>query len=229
LRKPIEELYDSDTDPHQLKNLATVTEHGGVLEQMRRALREWLLSSRDAGFLTEPQMWDRIGENSTPFDLAKDEKRYPLERLLATADLVGRAGTVMKLIESLNDADDGVRYWAAVGLNAAGKDAEPAREVLRKTLKDISAVVRIEAAAALVSLNETEAGLHLLEAELNSSRGDVAVHAARALELLGEAARPVMPAMLKILEGLDKKKSGEYALFLRFSLEAALENLQSVR
>lgn len=223
-RKPLEELYDSETDPHQVKNLATLSEHSAVLERMRVVLREWLLSTRDAGFLSEPQMWDRIGAKETPFDLAKDEKRYPLERLLTAADLVGRPDAVAKLTELLNDTDDGVRYWAAVGLNAAGRDAAPAREALHKALKDASAVVRIEAAVALVSLKETEAGLRLLEKELNSDRGDVAVHSARALELLGEAARPAVPIMRKVLEGLRKEKFAEYSLFLRFSLESALEH-----
>ncbi|MBI5395112.1 MAG: sulfatase-like hydrolase/transferase [Verrucomicrobia bacterium] len=228
-RKPIEELYDSDADPHQVKNLAGSPQHRATLEKMRRALREWLLTARDAGFLTEPQMWERIGADSTPCALAKDPKKYPLARLLDAADLVGRPGAVPKQAKLLADSDDGVRYWAALGLRAAGKDASPAREVLKAALKDSCAVVRIEAAVALIQLSETDAGLRVLEAELRSERGDVAVHAARALELLGESARPALTAMRATLEGVDRKKFGEYALFLRFSLEAALEAFQPAR
>ncbi len=226
-RKPIEELYDSETDPHQVKNLAALPKHRATLEKMRRALREWLLTTRDAGFLTEPQMRERIGADSTPFAVAKDPKKYPLVRLLDAADLVGRPGVVPKQEKLLSDPDDGVRYWAAVGLHAAGKDAAPARDALRAALKDTSAVVRIEAAVALVQLGETEAGLRVLENDLRSEHGDVALHAARALELLGEAARPAVPAMRAVLDGADRKTFGEYGLFLRFSLEAALEQLQS--
>ncbi|MBI5819434.1 MAG: sulfatase-like hydrolase/transferase [Verrucomicrobia bacterium] len=225
-RKPIEELYDSETDPHQVKNLATVPAHRATLEKMRRALREWLLTTRDGGFLTEPQMRERIGADSTPFTVAKDPKKYPLVRLLDAADLVGRSDAVPKQERLLSDPDDGVRYWAAVGLRAAGKDAAPARNALRAALKDACAVVRIEAAVALVQLGETEAGLRMLENDLRSEHGDVALHAARALELLGEAARPAVPAMRAVLDGADRKTFGEYGLFLRFSLEAALEQLQ---
>ncbi|MFA5193260.1 MAG: sulfatase-like hydrolase/transferase [Verrucomicrobiia bacterium] len=225
-RKPIEELYDSETDPHQVKNLAALPKHRATLEKMRRALREWLLTTRDAGFLTEPQMRERIGADSTPFAVAKDPKKYPLVRLLDAADLVGRSDAVPKLEKLLSDADDGVRYWAAVGLRAAGKDAAPACDALRAALKDTSAVVRIEAAVALVQLGETEAALRALEGDLRSEHGDVALHAARALELLGEVVRPAMPAMRAVLDDADRKTFGEYGLFLRFSLEAALEQLQ---
>jgi len=209
-----------------VKNLAGSPQHRATLEKMRRALREWLLTARDAGFLTEPQVRERIGAFSTPFALAKDPKKYPLTRLLDAADLVGRSGAVAQQVKLLGDADDGVRYWAAVGLRAAGKDAAPAREALKTALKDVSAVVRIEASVALIQLGETETGLRVLEAELRSEQGDVAVHATRALELLGEVARPALPAMRATLDGVDQEKFGEYALFLRFSLESALENLQ---
>ena len=60
-RKPLEELYDTEADPHQIHNLAAAPDHRATLETMRRPLREWLLATRDAGFLTEPQMWERIG------------------------------------------------------------------------------------------------------------------------------------------------------------------------
>ena len=89
-RKPLEELYDTDADPHQIHNLAAAPAHRATLEKMRRALREWLLTTRDAGFLTEPQMWERMGATGTPLELARDDAKYPLARLLDAADLVGR-------------------------------------------------------------------------------------------------------------------------------------------
>ncbi len=223
-RKPLEELYDTDADPHQIRNLASEPAHRPTLERMRRALREWMLTTRDAGFLTEPQVWDRIGTNRTPRDLAQDEARYPLMRLLAAADLVGRPNAVSEQTKLLRDPDDGVRYWAAVGLHAAGRDAEPARTALRAALRDESAVVRIEAAATLVDLGETAQGLRILEQELRSTRRDSALHTARALQLLGGRARAALPVMREVCEQTrrDEATAGDAAMFLRFSLEAAL-------
>ncbi|MBI5387914.1 MAG: sulfatase-like hydrolase/transferase [Verrucomicrobia bacterium] len=224
-RKPLEELYDMEADPHQIHSLASNPAHHSTLERMRRALREWLLTTRDAGFLAEPQVWERLGTTSTPLDLACDDAKYPLARLLDAADLVGRPNAAPQQVKLLRDADDGVRYWAAVGLHAAGQATEPTRAALREALKDSCAVVRIEAAATLAEWGEAGEPLRLLEKELRSTQSDVALHAARALQLLGDRAQPVRPAMREVLERArrEEKIAGDPAMFLRFSLESALQ------
>lgn len=224
-RKPLEELYDTDADPYQIHNLASDSVHSATLEKMRRTLREWLLATRDAGFLTEPQVWERIGPKGTPRELAQDDAKYPLARLLDAADLVGRPEAVAQQMKLLRDADDGIRYWAAVGLHAAGQSAEPARPALREAMSDPSAVVRIEAAAALADLGETNQALRILEKELRSTQSEVALHAARALELLGKRGQPAWPAMREVLDDVRRKEktAGDAAMFLRFSLESALQ------
>jgi HEAT repeat protein len=191
---------------------------------MRSALRAWILETRDAGFLTEPQVWARIGPNGTPVQMARDETQYPLRRLVETAELVGRPEAVPRQAELLRDADDGIRYWAAVGLRAAGQGAGPVREALREALRDTSAVVRIEAATALVELGDAAAPLKILEAELRSEQPDIALHAARALQLLGRRAEPVWPVMREVCERArrEEPQRGDPAMYLRFSLEAAL-------
>lgn len=221
-----EELYDTEADPHQLHNLAGAPAHKEQLEALRHALREWQVSTRDAGFLTEPQMWSLLGDAGTPFDLAKDAARYPQLRLLDAADLVGRTDVITQQVKLLADADDGVRYWAAVGLRASGSPGAPAREGLRRALGDSSAVVRVEAAAALVTLNETKAALDVLENELRASQPEVVLHAARTLEQLGEASRPLLSAMRAALERARKNEAQDVlSMFIRFSLETALANL----
>ncbi|MBE7502874.1 MAG: sulfatase [Verrucomicrobiales bacterium] len=223
-RKPIEELYDTDADPHQIHNLATAPAHRDTLERMRQNLREWLLTTRDAGFLTEPQVWERLGPAGTPLELARDDTQYPLARLLEAADLVGRPDAVPRLQALLGDADDGMRYWAAVGLHTAGPAAESTRPALRRALTDHCAVVRVEAAAALVGLGEAPEPLRVLEIELRSTQPDVALHAARALQLLGQRAAPAWPVMREVLEQARREEPsvGDPAMYLRFSLETAL-------
>lgn len=223
-RKALEELYDTEADPHQIHNLAAAPAHGATLEKMRRTLREWILRTRDAGFLTEPQLWERLGPTGTPFGLARKDAKYPLARLLDAAGLVGRPEAVPQQVKLLRDTHDGVRYWASVGLHAAGKEAEPARTSLAAALKDSSAVVRIEAAAALADLGETAEPLRILETELRSSQSDGALHAARTLQLLGARARPAWPAMREVCERArrDENMVGDPAMYLRFSLESAL-------
>lgn len=53
---PAEELYDLQTDPHEICNLAEskVAEHQEVRDRLRRALDEWIDNSRDQGREPEP-------------------------------------------------------------------------------------------------------------------------------------------------------------------------------
>ncbi|MBI4326120.1 MAG: HEAT repeat domain-containing protein, partial [Chloroflexi bacterium] len=220
-------LYDTDVDPHQIHNLAASLAHHATLAKMRRVLREWLLESRDAGFLTEPQMWERLRAGGTPFEIAADANRYPLARLLDAAELVGRADAVPEQMKLLRDPDDGVRYWAAVGLHSAGQGAASAREPRRQALQDASAVVRIEAAAALAELGDTRDSLPVLEMALRSPEPEVVLHAARALELMGDRARPLLPAIREVLARVrqNEQNGGDMLLFIGFSLESAKEQL----
>lgn len=224
--KPREELYDTDADPHQVHNLASSPDHRDVLERMRKLHRQWVLETRDLGFLPEAEVWSRCA-GRTPWEMARDPDRYPLPRLLAAAELVGQPGAVPRQIELLADADPGVRYWAALGLHAAGREASSGREALRKASKDPSASVRVEAAGALISWGEAEAALPVLITELQSEQLDVALHAARTLQLAGESARPAAPVMKQVLAAAKQPESrAPQYLFLEFSLQAAIRKLE---
>lgn len=225
-RRALEELYDTSADPHQLRNLAARLEYHPTLETLRGELRNWLMESRDAGFLTEPQVWERLDKRSTPLEMARDEKSYPLARLLAVADLAGREDAAQQLPGLLADEDDGVRYWAAVGCSAASRIPEPTRSALRERLSDPSAVVRIEAASALAAHGETGEALPVLAEGLTDETPEIALHAARAIELLGPQARPLLPTMQRVLERAREEEQGsDIMMFVRFSLEAACEQL----
>jgi N-sulfoglucosamine sulfohydrolase len=223
-RRALEELYDTHNDPHQLINRAAAPEDQDTLERMRAALHRWQLESRDLGFLTEPQVWERLREDSTPLALGRDEALYPLTRLLDAAALVGRVDTIHRQVEFLADPDDAVRYWAVLGLHAAGSAVAPARWMLRERLADDSPVVRIEAASALAHLEESMDAVKVLAEALASRQPERALHAARAIELLGSRADPLRPVMK---DALDWARVGEETddilMFIRFSLEAALE------
>lgn len=47
--KPIEELYDLQVDPHELKNLAGSAEHQETLKKMRALLNGWIADTEDKG------------------------------------------------------------------------------------------------------------------------------------------------------------------------------------
>jgi len=53
--KPIEELYDTLNDPHEVENLADNPEYKSVLERMRRVHKEWMKESGDIGLIPESE------------------------------------------------------------------------------------------------------------------------------------------------------------------------------
>lgn len=53
--KPAEELYDTVTDPHEVKNLAADPKYKSVLERMRKAHKDWVKETRDIGLIPEPE------------------------------------------------------------------------------------------------------------------------------------------------------------------------------
>jgi len=53
--KPVEELYDTVADPHEVKNLAEDPKYKDVLERMRKTHIKWVKETRDIGLLPEPE------------------------------------------------------------------------------------------------------------------------------------------------------------------------------
>jgi arylsulfatase A-like enzyme len=66
--KPVEELYDCDADPWQLKNLADKPEYARKLKELRKAYDQWIKKVGDLSAIPEAQMvknwWD--GEDQPP-------------------------------------------------------------------------------------------------------------------------------------------------------------------
>ena len=52
--KPIEELYDTEKDPHEVNNLAEDSQYKDVLERMRKVHLRWMKETGDVGFIPEP-------------------------------------------------------------------------------------------------------------------------------------------------------------------------------
>jgi len=128
--RPLEELYDTEKDPFQIRNLAADPKYYAVVARMRRRLKYWIRKTHDIGFLPECEVARRC-EGRTPYEIARDENLYPQKRIVAAAELVGTGeGSLSKQTALLKDDDAGVRYWATVGLHALGEKARPAAKAL---------------------------------------------------------------------------------------------------
>ncbi|MCL5280028.1 MAG: sulfatase-like hydrolase/transferase, partial [Planctomycetes bacterium] len=226
--KPVEELYDTLTDPLEVKNLAGSPAQEQTLSRMRQQLRDWMAQTKDTELLPEAEMHIRSA-GSTPYEMARDPRQYAQARILATAELVGEGPKILPaLTDLLENEDSAVRYWAAVALEALGPEAAPAMGALKKVLNDPSPDVRITAARVLCRLGSCDNALPVLGQDLLDRREVVVLHAARTVELLGDKARPLALQMgfarerCKNLDG--SYRNDNYAEFIDWALKHAQEN-----
>jgi len=226
--KPVEELYDVLADPHEVKNLASVPAHEATLGGMRKRLWDWMAQTKDTELLPEAEMHIRAA-GSTPYEIARDPRKYAPSRILTVAELVGTGTKVLPaLVDFLKDEDSAVRYWAAVGLEALGPEASPAQEALKKALGDSCPNVRFTAAGILCRLGSSDDALPVLAQGLLDPREVVVLPAARTLQMLGDKARPLVRQMefarekCKNLDG--SYRNDNHAMFIDWALKHALEN-----
>ena len=200
--KSSEELYDLESDRDEVHNLADKPEHAATLAKMRAAQEALALRIRDTGFLPEGEIHARA-EGSTPYDIAHDDKAYPLAKLIAVAGAASsmKAEDVPALRLAMMDKDSAVRYWAALGIRMRdAKAVTDAHEELTKSLNDPSTYVQTAAAWAL-SKHGTEADVAKCLPQLAKladwSQHDVftAMAALNAIGDLGAKAAPIKDAL----------------------------------
>lgn len=63
-RRPAEELYDVEADPHALHNLADDPKHRELVDSLRKRLEEWMKQQGDRGSETEMRAFERQGNRN---------------------------------------------------------------------------------------------------------------------------------------------------------------------
>ena len=197
--KAPEELYDLQTDPDEVRNLAAAPQHRATLERLRGEAQAHAVRIRDLGFLPEAEIHARAGRGA-PRDALATDGAYPLARVMAAAETASRLdlGAVPQLQAYLKDGDSGVRYWGVMGALMRGQEAMPAmREGLVAALQDPSASVRIAAAQALARQGDAAdlpRALDTLRACADPTRTSAfaGIAALNVIDELGEKAQPLL-------------------------------------
>jgi uncharacterized sulfatase len=57
--KPLEELYDTQADPHEINNLANDPQHGETLARLRKAHEQWVIDTKDIGLVPEAEVMEQ--------------------------------------------------------------------------------------------------------------------------------------------------------------------------
>ena len=221
--RPVEELYDCERDPLNLNNLAESETHHALLQRMRTAHRDHVFASRDLGFLPEIEQWRLTRDGNLPMTWAQTGA-YRLPQIFEAASQVGR-GTLAKIREGLSHQQPAIRYWSVVAMHAHQGFASEDIEALKLRLDDDSACVRIEAAAALARDRQFQLAFPALHELLHSEDTTVLLHAARAVEMIGQPAESLRGPM-QDLHDRYQDVEGDEAWFIRFTTSAFLGRLQ---
>ena len=229
--KPVEELYDLQADPQELNNVAVNADFAGIKRQLKEQMDHWMVEHRDFGLLPEAEYMIR-SQHSSPYEYARNSEDYQAAAILASADMVGTA-TQSQCVEKLVNPDSGVRYWATMALMQFDGLDQQSIDALKKALKDDSPSVQINAAETLCRAGNYPEAVQTLGKWVQDERPWLAMQAARSIQLVGDAARPLIPVIYDVLnsnlrgdDGSHRKyKDFNYAAFTSWALEWALQEL----
>ncbi len=191
--KPIEELYDLETDPHEVRNLARSRQHQDVLRRLRQVHVDWMLETGDLGLIPEAEVAELEKRYGSRWAILRQPENEALLQRLRAVVQAGEQERIGRLRQALSDPQPSVRYWAAIWLGNHG--ARAALSQLTAALEDASAIVRVAAARALCMMDRADEGLPALIAALQDENEPVRLRAATELDYLGEAARPALDAL----------------------------------
>ncbi|MFA6241644.1 MAG: sulfatase-like hydrolase/transferase [Candidatus Hydrogenedentales bacterium] len=224
--KPLEELYDTENDPHELSNLAEDPKHADVLQGLRKELDAWLDGAKDLGFVPETEL-EKWVPSSRPKLVTTERPEYEAPRN-ATGDVFGkplsawvedlndsaslrriRAAATLALageeaapvlLRALDDPDVCVAYWAAAGLGNARVTDPGVMDALGNALGRESKTVRLAAADALCALDKPDTAIPAVLALMDDPDLYVRLAAIHILEGIDPKPEPVMQALRKALE-----------------------------
>lgn len=200
--KPTEELYDTETDPDEIHNLAGDPRYAEILARLAAAQQAWARDTGDLGLIPEPVLVEREQELGSRYAILRQPSGETLARRVTEIAIAASSGpsALPELLRAAHDPDDAMRYWGATGVGNIGAAAGSAAPAMKQLLSDSSPVVRVAAARALCRLGDANDALPILTQVLRDGQQWERLHAAIVLDEIGDQARPAIPALRDALE-----------------------------
>ncbi len=192
--QPVEEFYDTRSDPWEVRNLANDPEHRERLARMRAATLGKMRELRDTGIVPE-SMYQELSASGTIHDYV-NHADFPYQRALKLA-LTATDGSLPLpgLQQAMRDPHPVIRYWAALGCTILGKPARGAAPDLQRLLEDEVAAVRSAAAEALIAQGNEQPGIAALVNLLGATNDDMVALAALNVTLTRGVAKSIPKAV----------------------------------
>jgi uncharacterized sulfatase len=211
--KPTEELYDLQSDPSEVHNLAESKDKtaADALAKLRAAHVSYMERTRDLGLIPEAERL-RVAGDRSPKDVFSSDAEYPFAQVFKLAQQATDRShkEAAPFVAALGDTNAIVRYWGATGLLIRKTDGVTAgRDALVKALGDESPSVRVAAADALAQFGgagDLDKALEALVAAADPTKNSnaTATEALNAITNVGDKA-----ASLKTkLAALPRKAKG---------------------
>ena len=208
-KKPVEELYDFKSDPHEIRNLASDPDHSIILKKMRSNLAQWQSEIGDIGLIPEAEIEIREKKTGSRFEIMNGElsDKNQVQRLVSIATKASQGNPALgELISAITDNDPVIRYWALTGIGNIGVAEDEVLELSKKAMKDESPNVRIAAARAVALLGDTDSALEVLRKELRSEHQWGRLAAAIVIDEMGEPGRKVVKDLKEVLSTRQPNK-----------------------
>ena len=222
--KPVEEMFDCESDPDNVKNLATDPVQAPRLARLREGLKQQQTMIPDCGFLPEGTLVHRAKKNQTTiYELIRNPKLYDQQGYMKATDVANFAKPVdlPKLVEMLKSSEEGYRYWGVMGCIQLGKQGATSEvlsimdKLIKTDVKDERTLdVRVTAALYLCQIehHKDEALRSFTEVIATASQQSAGKGRAWAnVFLLGAEAKGI-EGMLKGVK-LNKKDQEALAMF----------------
>lgn len=206
-----EEFYDNEADFDNVHNLIDRPEHSRKIAELKAELRRRQLELYDTGLLPEKMRERRAAANEmTIYEMARNRKLYPLAQYLDAADvaLARDASNLEALTNQMSHQDEGMRWWAVVGLHLLEDNAAQSTGVLVRGLRDEAHEIRMMSAWTLVRLKSDQAAAMKCLDELlfGGTHNEIMLH--NVLDWMGE---PALPLVKKYI-AQDGNRQGRYGI-----------------
>jgi hypothetical protein len=154
-RRPAEQLYDVEADPHQIHDLAANPKYAEQLKTLRTALQKKLRDINDLSFYPESHMAKVALGNGAAYGKKHSKE---IARLADIADLgvIPFDAAQKPLAKAMTSANPWERYWACITAAVHGEVAKPLVPNAKKLLNDENLMVRMRAAEFLGSIKAAD-------------------------------------------------------------------------